>query len=199
MLVREAMTTPAVTLGPDDAVVQAAGVLLQHRIASAPVVDGRGSLVGVASEADLLRGRTAPDPRAHLRPVDEGPAEAAGGFVRDVMTSPALSVRGDEDVDRAADLLLGHGLKMLPVVREGRVVGVVARRDLLRTSARTDADVRRDVTRLLTELGQGEGVEVVVSGGVVTLVGGTSATGNPTAAVLARTVPGVTCVGTRGR
>lgn len=95
MLVREVMTAPAVTLRADDTVRYAAQLLLQHRISSAPVVDDEGLLVGVVSEADLVRGRTQPDPRAHLRPLDRaGPGEpAAATSVGDVMTSRVLSVR----------------------------------------------------------------------------------------------------------
>jgi CBS domain-containing protein len=194
VLVREVMTAPAVTLRADDTVRYAAQLLLQHRISSAPVVDDEGLLVGVVSEADLVRGRTQPDPRAHLRPLDRaGPGEpAAATTVGDVMTSRVMSVRAGSDVDEAARVLLDSGVKALPVLEGRRVVGVVARRDLLRSLARPDADVRRDVRALLHEVGQGDGWDVAVVDGVVTL---TPTAGAPpsarVAAVLARTVPGV--------
>ncbi len=190
MLVREAMTSPAVTLRAVDDALVAARVLLQQRIASAPVVDAAGKLVGIASEADLLRGRSGPDPRAHLRPVEPGPVGSPGRSVGDVMSTPVVSVRGDEDVARAAELLLGHGLKMLPVVAGGRVVGVLARRDLLVSSARSDDDVRRDVVRLLDDLGLADRVVVDVGDGVVTLAG-ESTNRTAAAAMAVRTVPGV--------
>ena len=85
MLIHEVMSRPVITLAPDDTVRRAARVLLEHGIASAPVVDAAGRLVGVVSEADLMRGRTEPDPRAHLipsgQPVDlpaDRVAEALG-------------------------------------------------------------------------------------------------------------------------
>ena len=199
MLVHEAMTTPAVSVRRDDSVRQAAQVLLEHRIASAPVLDDAGTLVGIVSEADLLRGRTVPDPRAHLLPVQEGMSSAPPERVGDAMSSLVLTVRPDEDVDEAARLLLDSGIKMLPVVDHDRVVGVVARRDLLRTFARSDHDVARDVRQLLGELGQPD-LQVTVQDGVVTMHEAPSPRQQRIAAVLARTVPGVVrVVRTNGR
>jgi len=181
------MTSPAVTVKGTDHVRAAARILLDNRIASAPVVNDAGEVVGIVSEADLLRGRTQADPRAHMRPrptMDDAPEVS----VADVMTTPALTVRGDEDVDEAARLLLDYGIKMLPVLESGAVVGIVARRDRLRSFARQDRDIRADVLKLLAEMGQ-EGVRVVVQDGVVTLMGGESK--QRIAVALARTVPGV--------
>jgi len=187
VLIREAMTSPAVAVRDTDHVRTAAKVLLDNRIASAPVVNDAGDVVGIVSEADVLRGRTQADPRAHMRPKDSMDATPEV-LVADVMTTPALTVRGDEDVDEAARLLLDYGIKMLPVVESGQVVGIVARRDLLRSFARQDGDIRRDVIDLLAEMGQ-EGVRVVVQDGVVTLMGAQGK--QRIASVLARTVPGV--------
>lgn len=199
MLVREAMTTPAVSVRRDDSVRQAAQVLLEHRIASAPVLDDAGRLVGIVSEADLLRGRTVPDPRAHLLPVQEGGLDALSKRVGDAMSSMVLTVRPDEDVDEAARLLLDSGVKMLPVVDHDSVVGVVARRDLLRSLARSDRDVARDVRQLLEDVGQVD-LEFTVQDGVVTMVDAASPRQQRIAAVLARTVPGVVkVVHTKGR
>ena len=87
MLVREAMTRSVATVAPDDSVHDAAQLLLQHRIASAPVVDDDGRLLGLVSEADLMRGRTEPDPRAHMRPTDAPlPGGAGPGGRGDVLT-----------------------------------------------------------------------------------------------------------------
>lgn len=191
MLVREVMSTPAVTVRAGDSVRSAAEVLLRHRIASAPVLDEDDHLLGIVSEADLLRGRTERDPRAHLRPPAP-PTPAPPETVRDVMSPRPLWVRAGDDVDDAARLLLDHGIKAVPVCEGHRVVGVVARRDLLRGLVRPDADVRRDVLALLDELGQGRDWHVEVTDGVVRLSG--ERAGDRTlrvATVLARTVPGV--------
>lgn len=189
MLVREVMTRSVVTVGPDDSVHDTAQLLLRHRIASAPVVDDDGRLLGLVSEADLMRGRTEPDPRAHMLPT-EVPVQAAPDRVAQVMTSPALTARPDQDIDEAARLLLDQGIKMLPVVSGGRVVGVLARRDVVNASVRDDAEVRRDVMALLEQNGA-SGVDVSVDGGIVTLSGGGDVSGQRVAELVARTVPGV--------
>ncbi|MFZ5871214.1 MAG: HPP family protein [Actinomycetota bacterium] len=197
MLVREVMTTPAITVRVDDTVRYAAELLLSHRIASAPVLDGDDQLVGIVSEADLLRGRTERDPRAHLRPAD-AERDLPATLVADVMTSRPLWVRAGADVDDAARLLLDHGIKAAPVCDGRRVVGVVARRDLLRSFARPDDDIRRDVLRLLDELGQGTDWHVDVDDGVVAVSGPHPERRQRIAAVLARTVPGVVRVRQNG-
>ena len=177
-------------LRQDDHVRRAAQVLLEHQIASAPVIDEHGSLVGIVSEADLLRGRTEADPRAHLRPVG-GEAVAPPTTVAAVMASLVFTVRAGEDVAEASRLLVDEGIKALPVVDGRQVVGVVARRDLLRCFAREDDDVRGDVLRLLTDLGLGDEWQVEVRDGVVDLAGPDHPGRQRAAAVLARTVPGV--------
>ncbi|MFP5346008.1 MAG: CBS domain-containing protein [Actinomycetes bacterium] len=184
------MTSPAVTIQVTDTVRNAANILLQHSIASAPVVGPDGTVVGIVSEADLLRRRTQPDPRAHLAAPVGAPDPAPPSVVSAVMVSPAITVRRDADVDQAARLMLDYGIKMLPVLEGGQVVGVLARRDLLRSLARSDREVYRDVAELLVELGQGDEWKVTVRDGVVTLHGAPDRR-QRLAAVLARTVPGV--------
>jgi CBS-domain-containing membrane protein len=190
------MTRSVVSVGPNDSVHDAAQLLLRHRIASAPVVDTDGNLLGLVSEADLMRGRTEPDPRAHMRPT-EAPVQAPPDRVAEVMTSPAVTARPDQDIDEAASVLLDHGIKMLPVVSSGRVVGVLARRDVVNASVRDDAEVRHEVMALLEENGA-HGVDVAVNGGIVTLSGGVDDSGQSVAELVARTVPGVVRVLTTG-
>jgi CBS domain-containing protein len=195
MLAREVMSRPVLTLRPDDTVRHAADVLVHARIASAPVVDDNGTLVGIVSEADLLRGRSRADPRAHLRPVPTDDADLdAGGpdvCVADVMTPRPLSVPAAADAADAARLLLDLGIKAVPVTEGHRVVGVIARRDLLRSLCRPDDEVRDDVLRLLDGLGLAADWDVAVVDGVVRLAARGAAHGRQVAAVLARTVPGV--------
>ena len=191
MFVGEVMTSPAVTVRDDETVQRAARLLLDHRIASMPVVDGSGALVGVVSEADLIRRRTPPDPRAHLRalPADDG--EDLPATVGDVMSRRPLAVQVRSDASDASRILLDHGIKAVPVVDGQRVVGVLARRDLLRHMARDDADVRADVLALLADLTGGGPWEAVVHDGTVVLRGEHEPRLRRLATVLVRTVPGV--------
>ena len=194
MLVSEAMRTPVVCVHDDDPVHYAMELLLRHRIASVPVLDAADHLVGIVSEADLLRRRTGRDPRAHMIPVAEDAEDAEEQpplRVDDVMTPRPLTVRPDADTAEAAQVLLDHGIRALPVVQGRRVVGVVARRDLLRAAARPDDAVEAEVRALLSTLGDGHPWDVSVEDGVVTLQGPHSPQQQRVAAVLARTVAGV--------
>jgi len=145
--VGDVMTHLVVTLRPEESVPLAAQMLVSNRISGAPVVRG-GRLVGVVSEADLVRAyappirRGAPFVATHpllfilLRETPR--SEVKGVTVQDVMTSNVISIGPDESVWEAASLIDRHGVRRLPVVDdEGYVIGVVSRSDLVRAMARS--------------------------------------------------------------
>jgi CBS domain-containing protein len=140
----EIMTRNPVTVSADAPVPEIARVLLDHAISGVPVVDNRGALVGVVSEGDLV-GRSEADRGARrdwwLRLLAEGetldPNILAGLktrrlTARDVMSAPVVSVAETTEAGEIARLLEAHRIKRVPVLREGRVVGIVSRADLLR-------------------------------------------------------------------
>jgi CBS domain-containing protein len=131
MLVRDLMTSPAVTIRPDDAVVDAARLLDRLSLTSLPVVDEGFGLLGIISEADVIAQLATP---RH--------ASGHGPLVRDVMTLRVLSVSADEEVSRVVELMSGTILKSLPVLLHDRVVGMVSRRDIVRAIAHGDLDAR---------------------------------------------------------
>jgi CBS domain-containing protein len=188
MRIKDVMTSPVVTVTPTTRIKQVAAMLVRHGFNAVPVVDN-GELVGIVSEADLVRLESFPDPRAHaLRwppPVGSTPH-----LVGEVMTREVLALPPDADAADAARLMLDQGVKSIPVVLGGRVVGIVTRRDLLAVLARTDHAIRAEVERLLAdELGGHPRVEV--ADGVVTLTGFDTSQEADLAGLLARTVPGV--------
>jgi len=126
MLVREVMTSPAVTIRPGATVREAMGVLERFSITALPVADGSGRLVGVVSEADLLHHAVEHDQRAHMRRTSPG-AASPGLLVQDVMTSQVVTISADGDLADAAELMEDTVIKSLPVVLHGRVVGVISR------------------------------------------------------------------------
>ena len=190
MLVREAMQTAVVTLLEDDDVAHAARVLLHHGTSSAPVLSADGALVGILSESDVVRGRVGRDPRASFLPHDAHPT-APPSRVADLMTPHPVTVDGQTDLADATALLLERGVKALSVLEHQRLVGVLARRDVLRTLAHEDGEVREAVLRRLEEDLPGTGWAVDVREGVVTLAGPGGLSERRVAAVLARTVAGV--------
>jgi len=188
MLVRELMSSPAVTVRPDASIKEAARLLTEHGITAMPVVDKAGALLGVVSEADLIRDTVMPDQRAHERPVHlpDGPF---GTRVRDVMSHFPLSVRTDADLAAAAELMTGTVVKSLPVVERGVVVGMISRRDIVAVLARSDQRIEAEVDELLRSAGLN--VQVDVADGVVVLGGPEETHQQEMARVLVGTVQGV--------
>ena len=131
MLVREIMTSPAVSVSSASSVVHAAHMLRSRGFTALPVLDDDGRLVGIVSEADILEGRVEPDARRrraalprHLR---------RGDTVGEVMTSPVESLTPGADIADAAQIMLDERIRCIPVVDGRAVVGVITRRDLLGT------------------------------------------------------------------
>ena len=191
MLVREVMSSPAITVRRTDPVRRAVRTLHGHDITAAPVVDDADRLVGVVSELDLLRGEFEPDPRASVRPAHRS-AEPPPRRVMEVMTREAVTVTETTDVTAAIALMVGKRIKSLPVVRGEQVVGMVSRRDLLAMLARPDEQLRQDVIAALREhYPFGPSWEVSVRDGVAQLSGSPHEHADHIADVLARTVPGI--------
>ena len=106
------MSTTLVTVGPSTPVAELAALLAFHRVSGVPVVDRSGRLVGVVTETDVI---------------------ARGGeTVGDMMTSDVLSVGEGDTIARAAALIAERRVRRLPVVRDGRVVGLVSQADVVR-------------------------------------------------------------------
>jgi CBS domain-containing protein len=122
-IVRDVMTSPAVTVGPHDLLAMAVRRLDRHDVTSLPVLDADGRLVGVVGEADVMRCLRQTSPHDHE-------------LVRDAMSSAVWSVSADEPLPQVAELFCRTPLKSLPVVLHDRVVGVISRRDLVRAAAR---------------------------------------------------------------
>ena len=130
ILVREVMATGLVTLQPATPIFQAITLLLKNRVSGAPVVDETGTLVGVLSEKDCLR----------VFANEAFFSQSAGGPVSDYMTTNMKTVDPDDDVFKAADLFLKHSFRRLPVVEDGRLVGQISRRDVLKASLKLVKD-----------------------------------------------------------
>jgi CBS domain-containing protein len=149
--VRDVMTREVVTVGPATSAKYAAEVMAGGRFAALPVVDDDGQVVGIVAEADVLRDRLPHDPRLHAR-RDERPAAAAPALlVRGVMTASVRTVDAGADVADVAHLFVDERLRSVPVLEHGRLVGIVSRRDVLRTLVRPDDEIGADVLRLVED------------------------------------------------
>lgn len=192
MLVREVMSTPAITVAASASVHDVLRVLDQHAITAVPVVDAGDRLVGVVSEADLVREAVLPDGRLHMLPIHLS-APARPRLVGEVMSTAVLTVPGGSDLSDAVDLLTSTTVKSLPVVEDGHVVGVVSRRDVVHLLARQDEAIRREIEDLVADEDADwtAGWAVGVADGVVTITGVTGEKERRIAEVLAGTVAGV--------
>lgn len=151
MQAREVMTRDVITVGPDSFVKQAAEVMAQRGFAALPVVDEDNGLVGIVAEADVLRDRLPPDPRLHLRRDEPSTQSLPPLLVRDVMTAEVRSVEASADIADVARMFVDQHLRSVPVLEHGRTVGIVSRRDLLRTLARPDDSIRADLLRAVED------------------------------------------------
>ena len=183
------MTTPVVSVTRQTSVPNALRLLARHHITSAPVVDEEERVVGIISEIDLLRPGLEPDPRAHVLHVREPTAEAPS-LVGDVMTPDPHVVHEDADVADVARTFALMSWKAVPVVREGRLAGMVSRSDVVRAMARRDDEIVADVERLFAELGRPTW-HASATGGVVEVSGTFGEQERELAGSIARSVAGV--------
>src|SRR6185437_1836246 len=148
MKARDVMTSPVVSVGPDTPVREIAKLLRNHGISAVPVIDATGAPSGMVSEGDLIgRDETSANARRDwwLTLLAEGEATLNADFTAslrnpvrrasEIMAAPVLTVGEETDINEIARLLLAHRIKRVPVLRDGRVVGIVSRADLVRALA----------------------------------------------------------------
>ncbi|MET8846810.1 CBS domain-containing protein [Amycolatopsis sp. NPDC004625] len=163
MRARDLMTAPVITVHPWTSAKEAAELLAAHGFTALPVVDDDDRLVGIVTEADLIRGRIPADPRY----VHE-PAEAtAGKTVGDLMTTPVTAMSSGTDVADLCQALVDARIRAMPIVDGSAVVGIVTRGDVVRVLARDDVDIARDVRHRLEIYGGGGRWHVDVRDGFV--------------------------------
>jgi CBS domain-containing protein len=185
------MTSPVLTVTRDVPAREAIALLAARGITSLPVVDEDGDVIGIVSEVDLLRRRVPHDPRAHLMPQhDSGDPPRTVG---EVMSDAVVCLSENADAADLAEVLVDNRIRAVPILRGGDLVGIVSRRDVLRTLVRDDEAIRAEVReRLAAYAGEPDRWRVSVADGVVT-VSGMWMDERDRAAVtnLATTVPGV--------
>jgi CBS domain-containing protein len=177
-LVKDVMSTHVVAVRRGASFKEMAARLREQRVSAFPVLDDDGKVIGVVSEADLLTKEalesTMPGVLGGMLHHREQ-VKAGGITAADLMTAPAVTIGPDEPVTRAARLMYSRRVKRLPVTdAEGRLVGIVARSDVLSVFGRPDADIRREITQevildgFLTDPAR---FTVTVTDGIVTLEG----------------------------
>jgi CBS domain-containing protein len=138
--VKDFMTRRVVTITPDTTLLAAAKLMLEHRVGGLPVLDAAGRIIGVFSESDLLR-KEGEDGSPWLDIMvgqDEKPAAPLRLDTRkvaEIMTRQLVTIVPDASIAEACRLLHDHRLRRLPVVESDKLVGMIARVDLVRAMA----------------------------------------------------------------
>jgi CBS domain-containing protein len=144
MKASDIMATDVITVGPDSSVQDVAEILLKHRISGLPVVDARGHVVGIVSEGDLLRRAEigAGHERSWWLKLLMGREGLATEYIHehsrkvaDVMSHEVITAEPDTPVSDIAETLECNRIKRLPIVKDGKLVGIVSRANLLQALA----------------------------------------------------------------
>lgn len=153
MNARDVMSKPVVTVRPDTPTREIARLLLEKGISAVPVVDDKGAPIGMVSEGDLIHPKRAAREawrQSWLEVFAEGEPlapellawlQSQNDSARAVMSAPAITVSEDTELREIARVFVTHRIKRVPVVRDGRVTGIVARGDLLRAMASSKANL----------------------------------------------------------
>src|ERR1700756_1455142 len=191
MKAADVMTRQVVTVTPDATVEEAARSMLHHRISGLPVTDTDGAVLGILTEGDLLRRAETGTEKQRTRWIAliVGPGRLAQEYVhaharkvREIMTERVFSVTPDTPLSDIVTLMEAKHVKRLPVIEQGRLVGILSRANLMAALVElwcekpvggSDAEIRQ---RILAEIdrqpwGPGGSVDVSVTDGIVALDG----------------------------
>ncbi len=142
---KDIMTTEVITLSPETDIVQAAKVLLDNGINGAPVVDGKGGLLGILCQSDLVvQQKRLPMPTIFTlldsyitftssKQMEKQVRKIAALTVAEAMTPNPVTIKPDTELETIAGLMVDNHFHTLPVVAEGRLVGVIGKKDVLKT------------------------------------------------------------------
>jgi len=115
MIARDVMTRDIITVSPSLKIKDLAMILIRNQISGAPVADKKGKIVGIVSEADIIAKR--------------------GTNVKAIMSKKVISVPLNASVEDIARLMATHAVKRLPVMDNGKIIGIVSRADIVNAVA----------------------------------------------------------------
>ena len=143
--VKDIMTTELITVSPETEIVQVTKLLLENRINGVPVLDETGKLVGILCQSDLIAQQqkipipsffTLLDgliPLISEKQLDKQVRKIAAVTVAEAMTPNPVTVQPDTNIEEVAALMVERNFHTIPVVGEGKLVGIVGKEDILRT------------------------------------------------------------------
>jgi CBS-domain-containing membrane protein len=189
MRAHQIMTRSVVTVAPDATILEAANTMLQHHVSGLPVIDAAGKLAGIVSEGDFIRRGEIGTQRKRSRWLSFLMGTGATQYVREhgrkvseVMTRDPFTVAEDATLEEIVNAMEANGVKRLPVIRDGKLVGIVSRANLLHAVASLareipdptadDDHIRSRVIRAIEKNDWSPfGLNVIVRDGIVHLSG----------------------------
>ncbi len=190
MQVRDVMTRNVISVKTEESILTAVRLMLQNRISGLPVVDASGALVGIVTEGDFLRRGEIGTTRQRPKWLEFllGPGRLADEYVRtsgrkvaEVMTPNPSTVTEDDSLDTVVKLMERRRIKRLPVTRNGQLIGIVSRANLMHALASLareapaasgdDAAIRDRILAALAKQRWAFAVNVVVKNGVAEVWG----------------------------
>jgi CBS domain-containing protein len=203
MRAHQIMTRSVVTVRPDATILEAANTMLQHHVSGLPVVDAAGKLVGIVSEGDFIRRGEIGTQKKRSRWLSFLMGSDATQYVREhgrkvseVMTPDPLTIAEDATLEEIVNAMEANGIKRMPVMRDGKLVGIVSRANLLHAVASLareipdpTADDDHIRSRIIQALEKHDwspfGLNVIVRDGIVHLSGVITDEGSRQAAIVA--------------
>ena len=138
MFVKEIMTKEVITISPDASLKEIGEILKEKRISGIPVVDGNGNVVGIVTLTDLLRildqiykWKEMEKRVAGLKLSEMREEEKSKAKVRDIMTKDVFTISEDGTIDDVMRMMFGKGIHTIPVIKDGKLVGIMGKRDLI--------------------------------------------------------------------
>ncbi|HMF22015.1 MAG TPA: CBS domain-containing protein [Pseudolabrys sp.] len=190
MRVKDVMTANVICIGVDEPVLKAARLMLQNRISGLPVIDKDGELVGIVTEGDFLRRSELGTQRRRPKWLEfiVGPGKlaqeythSAGRKVEEIMTFDPQTIGENETLEAVVETMERRHVKRLPVVRGGRVVGIISRANLMHAlasltrdvaaPAASDAAIRDQILVAVGKQDWAPHINVIVNDGVAELHG----------------------------
>ncbi len=191
MQVKDVMTRNVISVRPDESIMKAARLMLQNRISGLPVVDKGGELMGIVTEGDFLRRGELGTQRRRPKWLEfiVGPGRladeyvhASGRKVDEIMTTDPVTTAEDDPLEKVVEVMERRHVKRLPVVKDGRMIGIISRANLMHAlasfareipagSASNDSQIRDNILAVLDKQSWAPHINVVVNNGVAELWG----------------------------
>jgi CBS domain-containing protein len=191
MRVKDVMTAKVICIGADEPVLKAARLMLQNRISGLPVLDKEGELIGIVTEGDFLRRGELGTQRHRPRWLEFilGPGKLAqeyvhtsGRKVEEIMTADAWTIGENETLEAVVEMMERRHIKRIPVTRDGRVVGIISRANLMHALASLTRDgttavqvgdgaIRHRILAAIEKQNWAPHVNIIVKDGVAELHG----------------------------